>query len=201
MRKQQKQRKFFYHDFVSHLWKFWLGLYDMFYKSAAAFNKTAQQQKQEALEKIREGLGAMADAAHSNKDANNQNVEENPRKQQLKLQFQQHFEEILLQLLHLRENPKIRNRGGYPYPKVKDILVDKIDLKSAERCDIFTATNNFLRKYCVTFLGNAGWKNNKIKGHEPVPREKQFCRMWTERKISCFSICEFRTSKVSIYTN
>jgi hypothetical protein len=61
----------------------------------------------------------------------------------------------------------------------------------------FTLTNNFLRKYAVVLLGNAGWRNNNSKSHEPVPREKEFFRIWSERKIKCFSISEFRTSKVN----
>jgi len=47
-------------------------------------------------------------------------------------------------------------------------------------------------------LGNAGWRSGNKKGFEAVPREKEFYRIWNERRIACFKISEFRTSKVFV---
>jgi hypothetical protein len=104
---------------------------------------------------------------------------------------------MLVKILSLREKESVKARTGYPYPTVHDILIKKIDEEGKNLA--FTLTTAFLRKYCVVVLGDAGWKNNNSTGHEPVPREKEFARIWHERGIDFYTICEFRTSMVNYY--
>jgi hypothetical protein len=59
-------------------------------------------------------------------------------------------------------------------------LVEKIGQDGQLR--EFTQTTNFLRKYA------AGWGSGNKSGSDTVPWEKEFHRIWSERKIECFKI-------------